>query len=73
MQGDRSDDLLVVRCQLGERAALRELVDRGHDPLWRYLRGMVGSQDLADDLAQEAWVAVVRGLPPTGRGPRSPS
>ncbi|MFI8529543.1 RNA polymerase sigma factor [Streptomyces aquilus] len=57
------DALLVVRCQLGEREAFRELVARWHPPLWRYVRGMVGSAHLADDLAQEAWVAVVRGLP----------
>ncbi|HEY3472275.1 MAG TPA: sigma-70 family RNA polymerase sigma factor [Amycolatopsis sp.] len=55
--------LLVVRCQLGEREAFHELVRRWHDPLWRYVRGMVGSPHLADDLAQEAWVSVVRGLP----------
>lgn len=57
------DGLLVVRCQLGEREAFRELVRVWHAPLWRYLRGMVGSAHLADDLAQETWVAVVRGLP----------
>ncbi|WP_240661095.1 MULTISPECIES: RNA polymerase sigma factor [unclassified Streptomyces] len=56
-------ELLVVRCQLGEREAFRELVAVWHPPLWRYVRGMVGSSHLADDLAQEAWVAVVRGLP----------
>ncbi|MGW2325270.1 RNA polymerase sigma factor [Streptomyces sp. NPDC001700] len=59
----RRDGLLVVRCQLGEREAFRELVGLWHAPLWRYVRGMVGSPHLADDLAQEAWVAVVRGLP----------
>ncbi|WP_259471228.1 RNA polymerase sigma factor [Streptomyces sp. ZS0098] len=58
-----NDGLLVVRCQLGEREAFRELVAVWHPPLWRYVRGMVGSPHLADDLAQEAWVAVVRGLP----------
>ncbi|MFC8424682.1 RNA polymerase sigma factor [Streptomyces sp. NPDC057236] len=58
-----NDELLVVRCQLGEREAFRELVAVWHPPLWRYVRGMVGSSHLADDLAQEAWVAVVRGLP----------
>ncbi|MCX4582228.1 RNA polymerase sigma factor [Streptomyces sp. NBC_01481] len=64
MGGDgRRDGLLVVRCQLGEREAFRELVRVWHAPLRRYLRGMVGSPHLADDLAQEAWVAVVRGLP----------
>lgn len=63
MEAAERDDVLVVRCQLGERAAFRELVDRWHDPLWRYLRGMVDALDVADDLAQEVWVAVVRGLP----------
>ncbi|WP_433279138.1 RNA polymerase sigma factor [Pseudonocardia xinjiangensis] len=58
-----NDGLLVVRCQLGEREAFRELVAMWHPVLWRYVRGMVGSPHLADDLAQEAWVAVVRGLP----------
>ncbi|WP_432041780.1 RNA polymerase sigma factor [Streptomyces cadmiisoli] len=64
MSGDgRREGLLVVRCQLGERAAFQELVQIWHAPLWRYVRGMVGSPHLADDLAQDAWVAVVRGLP----------
>ncbi|MGX1219287.1 RNA polymerase sigma factor (sigma-70 family) [Streptomyces ambofaciens] len=57
------EGLLVVRCQLGEREAFRELVAVWHPPLWRYVRGMVGHAHLADDLAQEVWVAVVRGLP----------
>ncbi|MFI6576337.1 RNA polymerase sigma factor [Nocardiopsis sp. NPDC050513] len=64
MGGDgRRDGLVVVRCQLGEREAFRELVRAWHAPLWRYVRSMVGSAHLADDLAQEAWVAVLRGLP----------
>ncbi|KOY56049.1 RNA polymerase sigma factor [Streptomyces sp. XY332] len=63
MSEERRDGLLVVRCQLGERQAFHELVRLWHDPLWRYVRGMVGSPHLADDLAQEAWVSVVRGLP----------
>ncbi|MCY9783161.1 sigma-70 family RNA polymerase sigma factor [Nocardiopsis sp. EMB25] len=64
MGGDaRRDGLLVVRCQLGERDAFRELVRAWHAPLWRYVRGMVGSTHLADDLVQEVWVAVLRGLP----------
>ncbi|WP_354638135.1 RNA polymerase sigma factor [Kitasatospora camelliae] len=61
--GEESDGLVVVRCQLGERAVFGALVGRWHEPLWRFVRGMVGPPDLADDLAQEVWVAVVRGLP----------
>ncbi|MES5820790.1 sigma-70 family RNA polymerase sigma factor [Streptomyces sp. RG80] len=63
MGDDGRDRLLVVRCQLGEREAFHELVRLWYDPLWRYVRGMVGSPHVADDLAQEAWLAVVRGLP----------
>ncbi|MEU6863274.1 sigma-70 family RNA polymerase sigma factor [Streptomyces sp. NPDC046876] len=64
MGGDeRRDGLLVVRCQLGEREAFRELVRVWHGPVWRYVRGMAGSAHLADDLAQEVWLGVVRGLP----------
>lgn len=60
---DVHDGLLVVRCRLGEREAFRELVGAWRGPLCRYLRGMVGSPHLADDLAQEVWIAVMRGLP----------
>ncbi|WP_436760149.1 RNA polymerase sigma factor [Streptosporangium sp. V21-05] len=57
-----TDELLVVRCRLGEREAFAELVRAWHDPVWNYVRGMLGPSR-ADDVAQEVWVAVVRGLP----------
>ncbi|MEU4096882.1 sigma-70 family RNA polymerase sigma factor [Streptomyces sp. NPDC026673] len=63
MGDDGDGGLLVVRCQLGDREAIGELVRVWHAPLWRYVRGMAGSPHLADDLAQEVWVAVIRGLP----------
>ena len=57
-----TDELLVVRCQLGEREAFAELVRAWHGPVWTYVRRMLGSAD-ADDVAQEVWLAVLRGLP----------
>lgn len=57
-----ADELLVVRCQLGEREAFAELVRTWHRPVWLYVRRMLGTAD-ADDVAQEVWVAVLRGLP----------
>jgi RNA polymerase sigma-70 factor (ECF subfamily) len=57
-----SDELLVVRCQLGERDAFAELVRAWHDPVWTYVRRMLGPAD-ADDATQEVWLAVLRGLP----------
>jgi RNA polymerase sigma-70 factor (ECF subfamily) len=57
-----SDELLVVRAQLGEHAALAELLARWRVPVWTYVRRMLDA-DRADDVAQEVWLAVVRGLP----------
>ena len=54
---------VVVRCQVGEREAFGELVGQWHGVVWGYVRGMVGRDEVADDVAQEVWVAVVRGLP----------
>src|SRR3982750_4261472 len=56
-----SDELLVIRCQLGEREAFSELVQGWHPTVERYVGRMLGRPD--DDVVQEIWLAVVRGLP----------
>lgn len=56
------DELLVIRCQLGERDAFAELVHLWHVPVWTFVRRML-DEERADDVAQEVWVAVLRGLP----------
>lgn len=57
-----TDELLVVRAQLGDRTALAEMVARWRVPVWRYVQRMLDA-DRADDVSQEIWLAVVRGLP----------
>ena len=57
-----TDELLVVRCQLGEREAFTELVRAWHVPVSTYVGRLLGGAD-ADDVTQEVWVAVLRGLP----------
>jgi RNA polymerase sigma factor (sigma-70 family) len=57
-----TDELLVVRCQLGERQAIAELVRTWHGPVSAYVRRMLGPAD-EDDVSQEVWLAVLRGLP----------
>ncbi|MET9269787.1 sigma-70 family RNA polymerase sigma factor [Kribbella sp. NPDC003557] len=54
---------VVVRAQVGEREAVAELVRGWHEAVWGYVRHMLGRDDLADDVSQEVWLAVVRGLP----------
>lgn len=57
-----TDELLVVRAQLGERAAWAELVAQWQVPVWTYVRRMLDAER-ADDVSQEVWLAVVRSLP----------
>jgi RNA polymerase sigma factor (sigma-70 family) len=60
--GGKEDELLVIRCQLGERAAFDELTERWHPPLWKYLRRVTGTDDAAKDVAQDVWLRVLRGI-----------
>ena len=57
-----ADELLAIRCQLGERAAFDALIARWHEPLWRYLRRLAGNDDAARDLTQDTWMRVLRGI-----------
>jgi RNA polymerase sigma-70 factor (ECF subfamily) len=61
-QDPLADELLVIRCQLGERRAWDELIGRWHKPLWRYARNLAGSEAAADDASQEVWLRALRGL-----------
>jgi RNA polymerase sigma factor (sigma-70 family) len=61
---DRKDDeLLAIRCQLGEPAAFDALIARWHEPLWKYLRRLTGDDDAAAEAVQEVWLRVLRGMP----------
>lgn len=58
----RQDEWLVVRCQLGERPAFDELIERWHGPLWRYARRLTGDDDTASEVTQDVWLKVLRGI-----------
>lgn len=58
----RADEILAIRCQLGERSAFESLIARWHEQLWRYLRRLADSNEVADDLVQDTWVRVLRGI-----------
>jgi len=55
------DALLLVRCQLGERAAYDELVRAHAGALMRHVRRIAGAA-AADDLTQEVWLRAFRGI-----------
>lgn len=55
------DELLVVRCQLGEPQAFEELVQTWSGPLLCHVR-RVARDDGTDDVAQEVWLRALRGI-----------
>lgn len=59
---DKADELLALRCLLGERAAFDELIHRWSGPLRCHLRRVVGNPDVADELLQDVWLRVLQGL-----------
>ena len=56
------DEWLVVRCQLGERAAFDELIERWSGPVWKYVRRLTNTDDAADEIVQNVWLRVLRGI-----------
>ncbi len=54
--------LLVIRCQTGDEAAFAELVARYHARLRYYARKMLGEKHSAEDVLQDVWFDVFRGL-----------
>jgi RNA polymerase sigma-70 factor (ECF subfamily) len=54
---------LVARCQAGDEAAFSELVDRYKNLVYGMVFRMVNDRSQADDLAQEVFLKVHRGLP----------
>jgi RNA polymerase sigma-70 factor (ECF subfamily) len=58
----REDEWLVVRCQLGERQAFDELLERWSQPLWKYVRRLSNTNDAADEVLQNVWLKVLRGI-----------
>jgi len=56
------DEFLVLQCQLGDEDAFRALVDRWQPKLLRHARYFTRQADAAKDVAQESWIAIVKGL-----------
>jgi RNA polymerase sigma-70 factor, ECF subfamily len=55
-----SDEALMLDFQRGSRAAFEELFARYRGPLYGFFRRRLESQERAEDLAQETFLAVIR-------------
>ncbi|WP_343518559.1 RNA polymerase sigma factor [Sphingomonas sp.] len=61
-RGTVEDARLVLRCQLGERAAFDALIERWAAPIAGYARRVTQDGDAAAELAQDVWLRVFRGI-----------
>lgn len=56
------DDAILARLRAGDEAAFEQLVAQHDAALHRVARTFVRTPALADDVVQETWLAVIRGL-----------
>lgn len=59
---DRAEGTLVAALRAGDEGAFRGLVLRYHAALVRLARVSVSSQAVAEEVAQETWLAVIQGI-----------
>ena len=57
-----SDEALMLEFQTGSRDAFEELFARYREPIYGFFRRRLESKDRADDLTQETFLAVIRGV-----------
>ena len=65
MQPDRQTievEILVLRCQRGEREAFEELVHAWERRLFFYIRRLVADEEAAWHILQDVWLQVLRGI-----------
>jgi RNA polymerase sigma-70 factor, ECF subfamily len=62
MDSHLSDAQLVEALRRGDGMAFRQLIDAHSPALMRVARGYVGSRAVAEEVVQETWLAVLRGV-----------
>lgn len=57
-----SDEVILQALRAGDETAFVELVERYHGALVRTAMAYVRDRDVAEEVVQEAWIAVIRGI-----------
>jgi len=56
------DEIAILQYRSGDREALSRLIARRQQPLYAYIRTVLGDTEAAWDVSQEVWAAVVKAL-----------
>jgi RNA polymerase sigma-70 factor (ECF subfamily) len=60
VQGDATDEMLMVRYQRGERAAFAELVRRHNRPIYNFVLRQLRAPSVAEDVTQDVFMRLVQ-------------
>lgn len=56
------EEAVVEALRAGDEAAFHDLYERHHRALWRVARGYARSDAVADEVVQETWLGVIKGI-----------
>jgi RNA polymerase sigma-70 factor, ECF subfamily len=59
---ENDEAALLARLRAGDEAAFRHVIDEWSPVMLRVARGYVSNQQSAEDVVQDAWVGIIRGL-----------
>ncbi len=54
------EQVLVLRCQVGDKDAFAELIERYQAPLRYFISRLSANNEMTEDIFQETWLTVIR-------------
>lgn len=57
-----AEDVLLLRCQIGDKNALTQLIERYKKPLWYFINRLLDESEPTEDIFQDTWLTVIRRL-----------
>ena len=57
---DLIEQVLILRCQIDDKQAFKELIERYQKPLRYFITSLLGNSDPAEDIFQDTWLTVLR-------------
>lgn len=54
-----AEDVLLLRCQIGDKNALTELIERYKKPLWYFINRLLDESEPTEDIFQDTWLTVI--------------
>lgn len=58
--GKLIEQLLLLRCQMGDKDALAELIEKYERPLRYFINRLLDNSEVTEDIFQDTWLTVIR-------------